>query len=513
MEKKPPIPEDMVKCLSGYFTSKEFEDDLSALFEEVQQAEYAANPDRAKSHAEVSHPHYELGSVIKFFSYAIEDTDECKDIISKITPEQIEAAVKLELEDVRKTAGTAAKNENELNKKEIVEVFRRMIKKEFDHINMEYFPDQIIMSSSTGGAPASVAANEFPVEEGTHAEAGKQSTEAKADPVRVVVQSDAATVDEKKGEEQPLVKEQKETTTAAPAPAVTIVSEEVKKVEEQPGSSAKEEKAGTIVVQKGEVTKPAVSEQQQQSVANVENIVPSAAAVGQEKVKKEEEGVKGEAKKEDEVVNKEAKKEDEVLKGEAKKEDEVVNKGAKKIEEEVKGEANKVEEQVKEGTKKEEEKQQLQQDESKEARKVDKQGNEHVTVEVTKEGVIKEGVTKEGGIKEGVIKEGVIKEGGIKEEVIKEEVVKEGVIKEGGIKEEVIVIKEGVIKEEVIVIKEGVTKEKSTIEQQPIAAAAVQPPKEEEAKPENAPTTELKVEEGKRDVENAASPAVANQQS
>ena len=142
MEKKAPIPEDMVECLRTYFISKEFTDDLNALFEEVQQAEYSKNPTRAQEHASNSQPQYELQSVIQFFQNAIEDTDECKDIISKITPDQIKDSVKNELKDIRK-AGNTDDTKEEMNKKEIVEIFRRMISKEFGSIIKEYFPDKV----------------------------------------------------------------------------------------------------------------------------------------------------------------------------------------------------------------------------------------------------------------------------------------------------------------------------------------------------------------------------------
>ena len=141
MEKTPPIPQDMVPCLGTYFTSKEFDDDLAALFEEVQQAEHLALAEKAAKQAESSQPSYDIRSVIQFFKNAIEDTDECKEILSKITDEQIEASVRTGLEDIRK-ASTGVKKENELNKKEIVELFKRMITKEFELINNEYFPGQ-----------------------------------------------------------------------------------------------------------------------------------------------------------------------------------------------------------------------------------------------------------------------------------------------------------------------------------------------------------------------------------
>jgi len=138
MEKKSPIPGDTLECLQIYFESKEFEDDLSALFEEVQQAEYFANPARAKQHAEMQQPQYELGSVVQFFLNAIEDTDECKEVITKITKEQIENSIKRELADIRKSVDMKNRLETELNKKEIVEVFRRLIKNEYNQINYEY---------------------------------------------------------------------------------------------------------------------------------------------------------------------------------------------------------------------------------------------------------------------------------------------------------------------------------------------------------------------------------------
>ncbi len=264
MEKKPPIPEDMVKCLSGYFVSKEFEDDLSALFEEVQQSEYSTNPDRAKAHAEVSQPHSEMASVVQFFMNAIEDTDECKDIISKISREQVETAIRRELEDIRK--GTVPKYENELNKKEIVEVFRRMIQKEFDHINKEYFPDQ--MAASVSGAPLptepekSSAAAEAKIDAGDKgssvavpatvvapAEPAPAKTEEKKEAEMVVVPKDEA----KPSEQQPLL-EKTEPGEQKPVPAVAepekpqdapavAVAEPEKKDEEKSKEDAPAEKS------------------------------------------------------------------------------------------------------------------------------------------------------------------------------------------------------------------------------------------------------------------------------
>ncbi len=139
MEKKlPPIPEDMVGCLQSYFNSKEFDDDLGALFEEVQQIEHSANPEKAAKQAEMSQPLYGFDSVVTFFKNAIEDTDECKDILKNITEEQIKVSAKKELDEIRKNATNPPKDETQVNKKEVVEIFKYMIMNEFKHINSEF---------------------------------------------------------------------------------------------------------------------------------------------------------------------------------------------------------------------------------------------------------------------------------------------------------------------------------------------------------------------------------------
>lgn len=137
MEKKVPIPEDMMPCLSNYFISKEFEDDLNVLFDEVQQIEHINK--QGKESTTEAQPVYSIQSVIKFFQNAIEDTDECQEILKKISEEQIGKSVKAELENARKAAGTTNAKVDEMSKREVVEVFKRMIQREFDNINQEYY--------------------------------------------------------------------------------------------------------------------------------------------------------------------------------------------------------------------------------------------------------------------------------------------------------------------------------------------------------------------------------------
>lgn len=175
MAGKTPIPEDMVDCLRTYFESKEFQEDLGALFEEVQQAEYARNPDRAKMHSESSHPQYELQSVIQFFKNAIEDTDECKDIISGITEGQIEDSVLKELDDIRKSG--RGEGGVEMNRKEIIEVFKSMILQEFRSINTEYFPEKVLVSDKALSKPQAPAAK---------VDGSKEVAESKAEPEQEV---------------------------------------------------------------------------------------------------------------------------------------------------------------------------------------------------------------------------------------------------------------------------------------------------------------------------------------
>eukprot|EP00826_Nyctotherus_ovalis_P011719 TRINITY_DN13052_c0_g2_i2.p1 TRINITY_DN13052_c0_g2~~TRINITY_DN13052_c0_g2_i2.p1 ORF type:complete len:346 (+),score=147.01 TRINITY_DN13052_c0_g2_i2:94-1131(+) len=156
MAGKTPIPEDMVDCLRTYFESKEFQEDLGALFEEVQQAEYARDPERAKMHSESNHPQYELQSVIQFFKNAIEDTDECKDIISTITDTQIQDSVLKELDNIRRSG--RGEGGVEMNRKEIMEIFKSMILQEFKSINTEYFPEKVLVSDKALSKPQAPAA-------------------------------------------------------------------------------------------------------------------------------------------------------------------------------------------------------------------------------------------------------------------------------------------------------------------------------------------------------------------
>eukprot|EP00831_Metopus_contortus_P021955 TRINITY_DN1992_c0_g1_i3.p1 TRINITY_DN1992_c0_g1~~TRINITY_DN1992_c0_g1_i3.p1 ORF type:complete len:108 (-),score=31.76 TRINITY_DN1992_c0_g1_i3:35-358(-) len=77
MKSKSPIPEDMMPCLTTYFQSKEFEEDLGALFEEVQQIEHMQNPEKASSGE--SQPMYDIKSCLLYTSDAADDTP-CVDL-------------------------------------------------------------------------------------------------------------------------------------------------------------------------------------------------------------------------------------------------------------------------------------------------------------------------------------------------------------------------------------------------------------------------------------------------
>ena len=259
MEKKEPIPADMLPCLETYFGSKEYDDDLTALFEEVQQIEHESKPDKAAAQAESSTPSYSLASVVVFFQHAIEDTDECKDIISKIRKEDIEAMIYDELDQML-PAGWRDKPQ-ELGKRQVVEVFRRMIGKQFDMLRKEYpslVPAQKEEDVKDKGKPAeqkeaaAAPANAVQVPQAASHETKTEETkeEKKGETKEVLL-----THDEKKEEKKEEKAEEKKEEKAEGKKEAKTEEKKIEKTEEKKEAKTDEKKEETTEGKKTEEKK------------------------------------------------------------------------------------------------------------------------------------------------------------------------------------------------------------------------------------------------------------------